>query len=82
MYHYSFKDCNTPSETGFDFTGTTATTYLGTSNAACATGYDGTASPAQVQCEASGSWTAVTGCTIKGKKMNAPLYKRAVIRQA
>ena len=61
-----FKDCSTPSETGYDFTGTTVTTYLGTSNAACATGYDGTASPAQIQCEASGDWTIVTGCTIKG----------------
>ena len=67
MYNSSIKDCSTPSETGYVFTGTTATTYLGTSNVACATGYDGTASPAQIQCEASGSWTVVTGCTIKGK---------------
>ena len=66
LFHFSIKDCSTPSETGYDFTGTTATTYLGTSNAACATGYDGTASPAQVECGASGNWTAVTGCTIKG----------------
>ena len=68
MFHSSIKDCSIPSETGYDFTGTTATTYLGTSNAACATGYEGIASPAQIQCEAGGSWTAVTGCTIKGKK--------------
>ena len=67
MFYSSFQDCSTPSETGYDFTGTSSTTYLGTSNAACATGYDGTASPAQVQCEASGNWTTVTGCTIKGK---------------
>ena len=69
MFYSSIKDCNTPSETGYDFTGTSATTYLGTSNAACATGYDGTASPTQVQCEASGDWTTVTGCTIKGKTL-------------
>ena len=68
IFHSSIKDCSTPSETGYDFTGTTATTYLGTSNAACATGYEGTPSPTQIQCEAGGSWTAVTGCTIKGKK--------------
>ena len=68
MFHSSIKDCSTPSETGYDLTGTTATTYLGTSNVACATGYEGTASPAQIQCEASGSWTTVTGCLIKGKK--------------
>ena len=68
IFHSSIKDCSIPSETGYDFTGTTATTYLGTSNAACATGYEGTPSPTQIQCEAGGSWTAVTGCTIKGKK--------------
>ena len=67
MFNSSIKDCSTPTETGYDFTGTTATTYLGTSNVACATGYDGTASPAQIQCEANGSWTTVTGCTITGK---------------
>ena len=69
MFHSSIKDCSTPSETGYEFTGATATTYLGTSNVTCATGYDGTASPPQIQCEASGSWTAVTGCTIKGKPL-------------
>ena len=69
LMHSFVKDCSTPSETGYDFTGTTATTYLGTSNAACATGYDGTASPAQIQCEDSGSWTTVTGCTIKGNTL-------------
>ena len=69
MFHSSIKDCSIPSETGYDFTGTTATTYLGTSNAACATGYEGTASPAQIQCEAGGSWTTVTGCNIKGKNI-------------
>ena len=67
MCHTSIIDCNSPSEAGYEFTGTTDTTYLGTSNVACATGYDGTASPAQIQCEASGDWTTVSGCTIKGK---------------
>ena len=51
---------------GYDFTGTTATTYLGTSSVSCATGYDGTASPTTIICEASGSWTAVSGCIIMG----------------
>ena len=64
MLYSTILDCSTPSKTGYDFTGTTATTYLGISNAACATGYDGTASPAQVQCKASGNWTVITGCNI------------------
>ena len=60
-------DCGTPTVTGYDFTGTTATTYQGTSSVSCTAGYDGTASPTTVTCEASGSWTTVSGCTIKGK---------------
>ena len=51
---------------GYEFTGTTATTYQGTSSVSCTTGYDGTASPTTITCEASGSWTTVSGCTIKG----------------
>ena len=69
MFFFSIIDCNTPSETGYEFTGTSATTYLGTSNTACATGYKGIASPAQVHCEANGTWTIVTGCNIKGKNI-------------
>ena len=63
---YILSDCGTPSETGYTFTGTTATTYQGTSSASCATGYEGTASPTFVTCEDTGSWTSVSGCTIKG----------------
>ena len=59
-------DCGTPSETGYTFTGTTTTTYQGTSSVSCATGYDGTANPSTVSCEDTGSWTLVSGCTIKG----------------
>ena len=33
----------------------------------CATGYEGSPSPASLQCEASGSWTTVIGCAKKGK---------------
>ena len=29
-------------------------------------GYDGTASPTTITCEASGLWTTVSGCNIKG----------------
>ena len=60
-------DCGTPTVIGYAFTGTTATTYQGASSVSCATGYDGTASPTTINCEASGSWTSVSGCTIKGK---------------
>ena len=63
---YILSDCGTPSETGYTFTGTTATTYQGTSSASCATGYEGTASPTSVTCEDTGSWTTVLGCSIKG----------------
>ena len=59
-------DCGTPSTAGYVFSGTTATTYQGTSSVSCATGYDGTASPASITCEASGSWTSLSGCTVKG----------------
>ena len=61
--------------TGYAFTGTTATTYQGTSSVSCATGYDGTASPTSITCEASGIWTSVSGCTIKG--INNLLYLTA-----
>ena len=59
-------DCGTPTVTGYAFTGTTATSYQDTSSVTCATGYSGTASPATITCEDSGSWTSVSGCTIKG----------------
>ena len=52
--------------TGYTFTSTTATTYGGTSSVSCAKGYDGTASPATVSCQADGSWTTVSGCGIEG----------------
>ena len=63
---YLYKDCGSPGETGYAFTGTTATTYGGTSSVSCASGYEGTASPATVSCDSTGSWSTVTGCTIKG----------------
>ena len=64
------SDCGTPSETGYTYTGTTATTYQGTSSVTCAIGYDGTASPTTVTCEDTGSWTTVSGCTIKGTSVS------------
>ena len=64
-------DCGSPVETGYLFTSTTATTYGGTSSVSCADGYNGTASPNSVTCEASGSWTSVSGCKIKGTRIEA-----------
>ena len=52
--------------TGYTFTGTISTTYLGTSNVTCAIGYSGVPTPTKVACEDTGTWTAVNGCTIKG----------------
>ena len=52
---------------GYNFNGTTATTYLGTSNVACATGYVGVVNPTKVTCDDTGKWTAVNGCIIIGK---------------
>ena len=60
------SDCGIPSQTGYAFTGTTATTYGGTSSVVCAAGYEGTASPVTISCEDTGSWTTASGCTIKG----------------
>ena len=42
---FLMSDCGTPSETGYTYTGTTATTYQGTSSVSCATGYSGIANP-------------------------------------
>ena len=67
-------DCGTPTVTGYTFTGMTATTYQGTSSVTCATGYSGTASPTTVTCEDSGSWTSVSGCTIKGSADSISTY--------
>ena len=61
-----FKDCGTPSKTGYAYTAETGTTYGETSSVACAEGYEGTISASSVTCEAAGTWTDVTGCTIKG----------------
>ena len=67
-------DCGSPAETGYAFTGTTATTYQGTSSVTCATGYSGTASPTTITCEDTGSWSSVSGCTIKGTVDIGGLY--------
>ena len=60
------KDCGSPSKTGYAYTATSGTTYGETSSVACADGYEGTVSASSVTCEAAGTWTDVTGCTIKG----------------
>ena len=66
FHNYFISDCGTPLESGYEFNGTIATTYQSTSSVACATGFDGTASPTTVTCEATGDWTGVSGCIIKG----------------
>ena len=35
----------------------------------CATGYEGTATPANVTCLDTGQWETVSGCAIKGKNI-------------
>ena len=68
MYlHFYFKDCGTPSKTGYTYSDTSGTTYEETSTVSCAIGYEGMISTTSVTCQATGSWTDVTGCSIKGK---------------
>lgn len=64
--YFCCKDCSTPTKTGYAFSGTTGTTYGETSSVSCAEGYEGTVSSSTVICEATGTWTDVTGCGIKG----------------
>ena len=67
--HSINPDCGNPTTPGYSF-GSPAPNneYLSTVDVtSCATGYEGTPSPVSLQCEASGSWTTVTGCTKKGK---------------
>ena len=52
-------------DTGYAVVSAPVTTYEGISTMNCATGYEGTA--ANITCEAGGSWSTQTGCTIKGK---------------
>ena len=63
-----FKDCGTPTKSGYAYSSATGTTYGETSAVACAVGYEGTISSSTVTCEATGAWTDVRGCTIKGKR--------------
>ena len=51
---------------GYSFSTPTANTFGGTASVACATGYNGTATPASVECEDTGTWTTVSGCSIIG----------------
>ena len=64
-------DCNVPDSTGYSYT-YTVTTYEAIASVTCATGYEGTATPANVKCKDTGQWDTVSGCDIKG--MNA-LYR-------
>ena len=75
--HLCFIDCGTPAKTGYTYTGTSGFTYGETSSVACADGYEGTISISTVTCEATGAWTAVTGCTIKGGKIVIIKYQPA-----
>ena len=72
-----FTDCGTPAETGYTYTSTSGTTYGETSSVACTDGYEGTISTSTVTCEATGAWTDVTGCTIKGEKIVIIKYQPA-----
>ena len=65
-----FSDCGDPTTdqtfAGYTFGTSTGTTYQSTHQiTGCDPGYDGSASQT-LTCEASGSWTTPTGCTIKG----------------
>jgi len=54
--------CGSPAAaTGYDI-GLGGTTYQATRGVACSVGYSGTAT--SIECQASGSWTTSTGCTI------------------
>ena len=66
IHVYFFKDCGTPTKTGYAYSGTTGTTYGETSSVSCEVGYEGTVSSSTVTCQASGTWMDVTGCSIKG----------------
>ena len=59
------SDCNAPVSTGYSYT-YTETTYEATASVTCATGYEGTATPVNVKCQATGQWESVSGCDIKG----------------
>ena len=66
---FIISDCGDPATTyqGYTFGTSTGTTYQSTHEiTGCNTGYDGSASMT-LTCEASGSWTTPTGCTIKGR---------------
>jgi len=54
--------CGEPSSTTGYIINTGGSTYLSTRTCTCATGYTGTA--AVLTCQASGAWTAPSGCTI------------------
>ena len=61
-------DCNAPVSTGYSYT-YTDTTYEAIASVICATGYEGTATPANVRCQDTGQWEPVSGCEIKGKSV-------------
>ena len=68
IYH---SDCRAPTaDTGYVVVSALVTTYEGISTMTCATGYEGTA--ANITCEAGGSWSSQTGCSIVGKYCSYP----------
>ena len=65
MFQYFFSDCGTPTEdTGYLVVSYSLTTYESISTMTCDTGYEGSAF--DITCEAGGSWSNQTGCTIVG----------------
>ena len=60
------SDCRTPTaDTGYVVVSALVTTYEGISTMNCAAGYEGAA--ANITCTDAGTWSAQTGCTIKGR---------------
>ena len=62
-----FKDCGTPSQTGYTFdTPQPDTKYCATVNVGCANGYETVPDKTTLKCQADGTWEKATGCFKKG----------------
>ena len=79
-------DCGSPSQEGYTLTANLDTTYTMEANVdtSCATGYTGTPDQSVVTCQASGTWTTATGCTVVGEYARhfvcfSPLHKKVKV---
>ena len=62
------SDCGSPEKLGYNLGTPTALTYGGTvSVTSCATGYNGTVTITEINCQDTGLWSDPEGCTIIGK---------------